>query len=285
MADQEVVQASTYVWMRNRELSPLYERLVIVGGSLECLALIQELIDLHKKQVDDCHELLACIGVEIPGQFNEIPISDDIHDLLPIIWTRESEAMELGWVKADRFITDEAGRAVIIRGTGRQDRKLRIIREIAIKCNIRLIIEVKPTPPPWPVPPMPPVPGVQDYVVQPGDTMFLIAQRYGIPLDVLIRANPQIRNPELIYPGEVIHIPTARPMQPPSAVVPPVTPGTGGSGAARRYVVISGETIEIIARKFGMNVTELTAFNPQLSPPYMLSPGQVIFIPSPNAAG
>lgn len=67
--------------------------------------------------------------------------------------------------------------------------------------------------------------------------------------------------------------------------MPPTTPGTGGSGAARRYVVMPGETIEIIARKFGMNVTELTAFNPQLMAPYTLTSGQVIFIPSPGAVG
>ena len=44
MADQEVVQATTYVWMRNRELSPLYERLERIGASLDCLDIIRELL-------------------------------------------------------------------------------------------------------------------------------------------------------------------------------------------------------------------------------------------------
>lgn len=45
------------------------------------------------------------------------------------------------------------------------------------------------------------------YVVKPGDTMYMIARQYNIPLDVLIAANPQIQNPDLIYPGQVIMIP------------------------------------------------------------------------------
>jgi spore coat assembly protein SafA len=296
--DQEVVQATTYVWMRNRELSPLYEKLLVMGVSSECLDLIRDLVDLHRKQRDDCHELLACVGCQIPGEFNEIRFSDDLNDILPILWSRESEAMEMGWMRADRFIHDEAGRAVIIRGTGRQDRKLRLLREIARKCNIVLVIEPRhpgrpdhrPMPPDHrPMPPdhrpKPPVAGVIEYVVQPGDTMFLIAQRYGISLDALIRANPQIRNPEMIFPGEVVHIPTTHKphMTPPDPT--PVSPGTGGSSSARRYVVMEGETIEDVARKFGMNVGELTAFNSQLSPPYTLTPGQVIFIPAPGAVG
>ncbi len=46
-----------------------------------------------------------------------------------------------------------------------------------------------------------------NYTVQPGDTMFLIAQKFGIDLDALIAANLQIENPDLIYPGQVIDVP------------------------------------------------------------------------------
>ncbi|OEF95657.1 LysM peptidoglycan-binding domain-containing protein [Desulfuribacillus alkaliarsenatis] len=48
---------------------------------------------------------------------------------------------------------------------------------------------------------------MKPYVVKPGDTMFKIARRYNLPLDVLIAANPQIPNPDLIYPGQVIMVP------------------------------------------------------------------------------
>jgi len=44
-------------------------------------------------------------------------------------------------------------------------------------------------------------------VVQ-GDTMWKIAVRYQIGVSELIRANPQISNPSLIYPGQKINIPS-----------------------------------------------------------------------------
>ena len=45
------------------------------------------------------------------------------------------------------------------------------------------------------------------YTVRPGDTLWSIAKRFGIPLEVLVQANPRI-NPGEIYPGQVIVIPT-----------------------------------------------------------------------------
>lgn len=45
------------------------------------------------------------------------------------------------------------------------------------------------------------------YTVQPGDTLYKISRRYGISLDALIEANPQIKDPSLIMPGMVINIP------------------------------------------------------------------------------
>lgn len=52
------------------------------------------------------------------------------------------------------------------------------------------------------------------YTVQPGDSLFTISQRFGVPLNQLIAANPQIPNPNLIFPGQVICIPsTAPPVQ------------------------------------------------------------------------
>ena len=41
-----------------------------------------------------------------------------------------------------------------------------------------------------------------------GDTMWKIAVKHQIGLSEIIGANPQISNPELIYPGQVLTIPT-----------------------------------------------------------------------------
>ncbi|HXF61238.1 MAG TPA: LysM domain-containing protein, partial [Caldilineaceae bacterium] len=45
------------------------------------------------------------------------------------------------------------------------------------------------------------------YTVAPGDTLFLIAQRFGVPLETLIAANG-ITNPDVIEVGQVLVIPT-----------------------------------------------------------------------------
>ena len=45
------------------------------------------------------------------------------------------------------------------------------------------------------------------YTVKKGDTLWGIARRYGVPLTALIAANPQIKNPNLIYPGNRVNIP------------------------------------------------------------------------------
>lgn len=45
------------------------------------------------------------------------------------------------------------------------------------------------------------------YIVKKGDSLWAIAKQYGVALAELIRANPQIKNPNLIYPGDEVNIP------------------------------------------------------------------------------
>ncbi|GEM_PF-3845125 len=44
------------------------------------------------------------------------------------------------------------------------------------------------------------------YVVEPGDTLWRLARRYGVPLKTLIEVN-RLENPNLIQPGQVLTIP------------------------------------------------------------------------------
>ncbi|SKA76546.1 spore coat assembly protein SafA/uncharacterized protein, YkwD family [Caloramator quimbayensis] len=46
------------------------------------------------------------------------------------------------------------------------------------------------------------------YVVQPGDSMWKIAVKYQVGVKEIIDANKQITNPNLIYPGQKINIPS-----------------------------------------------------------------------------
>ncbi|SHE57783.1 spore coat assembly protein SafA/uncharacterized protein, YkwD family [Caloramator proteoclasticus DSM 10124] len=45
------------------------------------------------------------------------------------------------------------------------------------------------------------------YTVQPGDSMWKIAQKYQVGISEIVAANPEIKNPALIYPGQKIKIP------------------------------------------------------------------------------
>ncbi|TCN22228.1 spore coat assembly protein SafA/uncharacterized YkwD family protein [Mesobacillus foraminis] len=47
----------------------------------------------------------------------------------------------------------------------------------------------------------------QVYTVQRGDTLWKISVRYQVGLSELISANPQFKNPALIYPGQRVNIP------------------------------------------------------------------------------
>jgi spore coat assembly protein SafA len=99
------------------------------------------------------------------------------------------------------------------------------------------------------------------YVVQQGDTLSGIAQTFGVSLAALEAANPQIPDPNLIFPGQVITVP-----------VNPPPPGT--------YVVQSGDTMSGIAQKFGVSLGALEAANPQVADPNLIFPGQVLTIPA-----
>lgn len=48
---------------------------------------------------------------------------------------------------------------------------------------------------------------MQEYIVKPNDTLFLIARQFNVPLAQLINANPQVRNPNMIQVGQTIIIP------------------------------------------------------------------------------
>lgn len=61
------------------------------------------------------------------------------------------------------------------------------------------------------------------HTVVPGDTLWAIARANGVPLQQLIEANPQIQNPDLIFPGQRINIPSGG--TPPSAGAEPPTAG------------------------------------------------------------
>jgi len=73
-------------------------------------------------------------------------------------------------------------------------------------------------------------PQTDTYVVKRGDTLWDIAMAHGISLAELEAANPQIRNPDLIYPDDHVNIP------------PRSASDNGHSGGGMRTMTGSGPT-------------------------------------------
>jgi LysM repeat protein len=101
-----------------------------------------------------------------------------------------------------------------------------------------------------------PIPSGQVYYVQRGDTLRKIASKFSTTVDAILRVNPQISNPNVIYAGQAISIP--------SGVV--------------TYVVQRGDTLRIIANKFGTTVDNLRRLNPNIKNANLIYVGQVINI-------
>ncbi|MCF6464492.1 LysM peptidoglycan-binding domain-containing protein [Clostridium sp. Cult2] len=57
-----------------------------------------------------------------------------------------------------------------------------------------------------PIPPLPPCPNGFYYTIRPGDTLFTIGQRFNVPVQEIINANPGI-DPNNLQIGQVICIP------------------------------------------------------------------------------
>lgn len=91
------------------------------------------------------------------------------------------------------------------------------------------------------------------YTIQPGDSLYLIAQEYNIPLNELIRANPQINNPEHISPGQRITIPLSSCSQLPNRYrLPDPYPEIRVAGKNPYYA-------QLILDDYAGKVSELTA--------------------------
>ncbi|MFZ5634118.1 MAG: LysM peptidoglycan-binding domain-containing protein [Bacillota bacterium] len=45
------------------------------------------------------------------------------------------------------------------------------------------------------------------YIVMPGDTLWIISKKFGVPVEQILSVNQNIKNPEVIMPGQLIKIP------------------------------------------------------------------------------
>ncbi len=105
------------------------------------------------------------------------------------------------------------------------------------------------------------------YQVRWGDTLAQIARRFGTTVSAIMASNPRIADRDTIYAGQVLTIPVS---------------GTASSGVAAEtgeYTVQRGDTLALIARRFGTSVWALQQANPAITNPNHIWPGQRLVIP------
>jgi LysM repeat protein len=103
------------------------------------------------------------------------------------------------------------------------------------------------------------------YIVRCGDTLTRIALRYGVSVWAIVRANG-LRNPNYIYAGQRLTIPSG------GCCPPPVHHG------GFYYRVCRGDTLAGIAYRYGVNMWSLARAN-GISNPNRIYAGQVLWIP------
>ena len=120
--------------------------------------------------------------------------------------------------------------------------------------------------PPEPVPAPTPIPDISgdviEYTVKSGDTLTAIANKYNTSVEAIMAINPDIKNPDLIYKGQIIKIPVE------SDEVP--------TTKAKYYTVKDGDILSGIAKKFKTTTDELMRLNPDIKNPNLIYAGQKI---------
>lgn len=104
------------------------------------------------------------------------------------------------------------------------------------------------------------------YTVKRGDTLWGIAKKFGVTVSAVVNAN-NIRNPNLIYVGEVF-------------IIPHMT--SAESFEYTLYTVRRGDTLWGISRKFGTSINSIVALN-GIKNPNLIYVGEVFKIPSAHS--
>ena len=128
----------------------------------------------------------------------------------------------------------------------------------------------------------PPVEKQEDvaYTLQRGDSLYRVSLVYGVTVDDLLATN-SLSNPNAIYPGLVVRIPTlgeSAPVVAPDAVPAEPAENTGG----RTYNVKMGDTLSQIAVSYSVTVDGLVAAN-GLTRSDRIYIGQTLNIPEAGA--
>ena len=112
------------------------------------------------------------------------------------------------------------------------------------------------------------------YVVQPGETLYRIAHRFGVSVSVLAAYN-HISDPTRLSIGQILRLPPTGTRAVQSQKLPPKPAPT--QTVTYRYTVSRGDTLALIAGRYGITVQNLMRANGLQS--NLIHPGQRLIIP------
>lgn len=104
-----------------------------------------------------------------------------------------------------------------------------------------------------------------EYIVTRGDTLYCIAVRNNMPLSKLLALNPQIKNPNRIYPEQKISL---------GQTAVAVTDPAATAKNAVYYTIVRGDGLFKIARKTGLKLNQLIAMNMDIARQKYIYAGQ-----------
>ncbi len=102
------------------------------------------------------------------------------------------------------------------------------------------------------------------YTVVKGDTLGKIAARCDTTVSALRRANPEIGNGNLIYPGQYLYLPGAL---------------IKGNNGYDTYIIARGDTLRSLANRFNTSVEALMGLNPDITDANKIYEGQRLVVP------
>lgn len=105
------------------------------------------------------------------------------------------------------------------------------------------------------------------HMVKSGDTLYELSKKYGVPLQKIIDANPQISDPNQLTVGQKVKIP-AEPIQVPN-----------NDQIIHKHVVKQGDSLWKLSKAWGVTLKDMIDANPQLKNPNALLVGEVVNIP------
>ena len=111
-----------------------------------------------------------------------------------------------------------------------------------------------------------------EYLVQDGDTLWAIAQKVGVPVSMIAKANGLV-DPDYLPAGKLLTVP------PPGATADSVATSPAATGASTSYTVKAGDNLASIAATFGVSVRALADAN-GISDPNYITVGQVLTAPN-----